>query len=187
MSGRKLSLTMLTPTCRGFAHSTISANTGSMRTRDRCSNSVSRDTRMFSTCSRRQSRAGRCPCAQAFSQSRQASFGEYFSMSSSRMSPAMRVLSKSKNNTGLSSDLGIHPLRLGGRAVGHGQRTAELLQTVRHDRSLHVGGPQVEGLLEKHHLAPRGTDTLDDELRISRAGDVVLLRLDDEHRAGHAG
>ena len=112
MSGTKLSLTMLMPTCRSFAHSTISANAGSMRTRVRSSSSRSRDTRMFPTCSRRQSRAGSCPRAQASSQSRQASFGEYFSMTSSRMSPCMRVLSKSKNSTGLSSDLGTRSLRL---------------------------------------------------------------------------
>src|SRR6266513_2151115 len=186
MSGTKLSLTMLTPTCRGFAHSTISANAGSMRTRVRSSNSRPRDTRMFSTCSRRQSRAGRCPCAQAFSQSRHASFGEYFSISWSRMSPSISVLSKSKNNTGLSNDLGTRPLRPWRLAPWQGERAAEVLQMVRHGRSLQIGGHQVVGLLEKQQLAPRGADMLDDELRIPRTGHIVVLRLSDEERAGHA-
>src|SRR6266480_1237629 len=185
MSGTKLSLTILMPTCRSLPHSTISANAGSMRTRVRSSNSRSRDTRMFSTCSRRQSRAGRCPCSQAFSQSRHASFGEYLSISWSRMSPSMSVLSKSKNNTGLSSDLGMRPLRLWRLAPRQGERAAEFLQMVRHRRSLQIGGHQVVGLLEKQQLAARGADMLDDELRIPRAGHVVVLRLNDEERAGH--
>src|SRR5579864_3663177 len=116
---------------------------------------------MFSICRRRHSRAGSAPSAQACSQSRHCSFGEYRSISSSSRSPCVRVLSKSKKRTGLCGSLRIRYLPVD-------QRTAEFLESFGHPRALAVGGDEVIRILEEHELPPLGGDARVDEPCIAR-------------------
>src|SRR5229473_1287973 len=130
---------------------------------------------MFSICRRRHSRAGSAPAAQACSQSRHRSFGEYRSISSSSRSPWVSVLSKSKKRTGLCGSLRIRYLPLD-------QRTAEFLQSFSHPRTLAVGGDEVIRILEEHELPPLRADALEDEPCIARARHVVVLGLHHQDR-----
>src|SRR5258706_3009846 len=119
---------------------------------------------MFSICKRRHSRAGSRPPTQACSQSRHFSLGENLSITSSRMSPSVSVLSKSKNRTGLSIDLGtVMPRR---------KRSAKTLQAVGNRAALEIGRHHVVGVFEQHQLAPRRPDPVADEFGILRAGHV---------------
>src|SRR5207302_4985604 len=113
--------------------------------------------------------------------------GEYRSISSSSRSPSVRVLSKSKNSTGLCGSLDMPRLPFGAHPRGLGERGAEFLQALRDARALAVGRYQVIRVLEQQELAPLGGDIRQDELRVPRARHVVVLGLHHEDRARDRG
>src|SRR5450631_2120896 len=184
MRGEKLSLRMQRSAPCAAAQATMRGNAGSMSTYDMNRWSSSGETRRSPSCRRRHSGVLIRPACHSASQSRQDSLAEYRSITRSRTSPSVIVLSKSKNRAGPVERLGMSQgLVVYERAFEERQTKARHRR--RNFRAIEVRGDHVVGIGEHHELGAVRMDVFEDVVRIARARQIIILRLQQQERCAH--